>query len=101
AVPPVLRADLVGPEGVLLPGAEAAQLLVPGDVQPELADHHPEGRLVRLELVDLAVGPPPFLLGAETLHALHEDAPVVGAVEDAEVAGAREHAPEAPQVVMG
>ena len=49
----------------------------------------PDRGLVRLELVDLAVGAPPLLLGAEALHALHQHAAVIRAVEDAEVAGAR------------
>src|SRR6185503_13239685 len=47
---------------------------------------------------DLAVGAHPVGLGAETLDALDEHAPVPRAIEDREAALSRSVAPEAPQV---
>src|SRR5512143_3472686 len=96
AVAPVLLGQLVGAVGIDLAGLEAAELLVLRDLEPELADDHAEGMLVGFELVDLAVGAAPLALVAEVLDALDQDAAIVAAVEDADVAGARQVAPEAP-----
>ena len=56
--------------------AEAAQLLVLADVEPELEDDHPVLDELALELVQLAVGAPPLRLGRESLQALDEHAAV-------------------------
>ena len=53
-----------------------------------------------LEVVDLVVGAPPLVLLREALDALDQHAAVPGAVEDQDLAVARQVPPEAPQVVV-
>ena len=98
-VAPVLVGDLPLLLGGVLALGEAGQLGVLVDVDPEF-DHHraPVGQIA-LEFVDLVVGPLPVLLAAEALQPLHHHPAVPGAVEDADMTGARQARPEAPQVL--
>src|SRR3954451_4565097 len=101
AVAPVLRRDLEPLELRPLALLEAPELLVLADGEPEL-DHDDAGlRELLLEVVDLAVGPQPLGRAGEALHALDQDPPVPGAVEDRDVALARHVAPEPPEVGPG
>ena len=82
AVAPVLGVDLVPLVVGLLAVAEAAELLVLADVQPEL--QHDDAVLgeLRFEVVDLGVGPPPLVLARKTLEALDQHAAVPRAIVD-------------------
>ena len=82
AVAPVVGGQLVALERVRAPLLEAAQLLLPGDVQPELDDDGAPVVVEALELADLAVGPLPVGARCQALDALDEHAAVPGAVED-------------------
>src|SRR5262249_50217060 len=98
AVAPVLLGELVLFVGRLLAIAKARQLLVGGDVQPELLHQAARLRQLLLEVVDLAVGALPLARAAETFDALDQHAPVPGSIVDADATFARQMAPEAPQV---
>src|SRR3954466_14339917 len=101
AVSPVLRRDLEPLELHVLAFLEAPELLVLADGEPEL-DYDDAGlRELLLEVVDLAVGPQPLGRAGEALHALDQDPPVPGAVEDRDVAVAGHVAPEPPEVGPG
>src|ERR1700722_11036880 len=76
AVAPVLRGQLPALVRRVLALFEAAQLLFRTDLQPELYHHRPGIRQLALEIVDLAIGPSPGLLGGESLHALHQHAAI-------------------------
>jgi hypothetical protein len=69
-------------------------------VQPELDEHHALAVKACFERRDLLVGTAPLLLAGEALDALHQHAPVPGAVEDRHAAPARQRREEARQVVM-
>src|SRR5262249_50803922 len=99
-IAPVFLGQLVLPEGVKFATAEAAQLLLRGDVKPEFADHHAECCLVRLELIDLLISALPLRISGEMFDTLNEDSSVITPVEDREVSGTRQIAPKAPEVVM-
>src|SRR5262249_14371679 len=101
AVAPVLRRDLEALEAGRLALLEAAELLLLGHREPELADDEAVARQVLLEVVDLRVGAHPVGLAGEALEALEEDAAVQGAVEEGEAAAPRHVAPEAPEVGLG
>src|SRR5208283_3514378 len=100
-VAPVLGVDLVALVECRLAVAEAAQLLVLADVHPELDDDHPVLDELELELVDLAVGAPPFRLRREALQALDEYPPVPGAVVYRHQPRPWHVPPEPPQVMVG
>src|SRR2546422_878634 len=100
AVAPVFLGQFVGPIGIEFTPFESPPLLFLADLQPELAKDHPERALVRLEFVDLPIGPAPLLDGAEAFDALDQNAPIVAPVEDGQVSGARQVSPEAPKVVV-
>src|SRR2546423_7639730 len=100
AVAPVLFRQFVGTIGIDLARLEAAELLLLGDLQPELADHGAEGILVLLELVDLAISAAPLALMAEVLHALDQDASIVAAIENGNMTSAWQVLPETPEIVM-
>src|SRR3712207_485945 len=89
AVAPVLVGQLPALQRVLLAPLEALELLLLGDVQPELHEDHPLGCERALERDDLLVGAPPLLLAGEPLHALDQRAPVPGAVEERDPSPAR------------
>ncbi len=55
----------------------------------------------KLELVDLAVGAPPFPLGRDALHALDQHAAVPGPVEGGDLLFGGQAAPEALEIVLG
>ena len=59
----------------------------------------PKSSQLALELVDLAVGAHPLGLGRKALHALDQHAPVPRAVEQRNLPGFGQAAPEAVQVV--
>jgi hypothetical protein len=100
AVLPVVVGQLPALERVAFALLEALQLLVLGDVQPEL-DHDPALLAERaLELGDGRIGALPLLAGGEPVDALHEHPPVPGAVEDGHAAQPRQRRPEAPQEVV-
>src|SRR6185437_6082217 len=96
AVAPVLGGDLEALVTGLLPLAEATQLLLLVDLQPELHDDDARSHEGVLEVDDLAVGPHPVRLGGEAFDALDEHAAVPAAVEQGEVPAPRDGAPEAP-----
>ena len=90
---------------------EADALLLLGEVEEQLHDGEPVVGEVALPVVDVAVAllpdVPPARLPGQLLvledlgvHAHHEDLLVVGAVEDADLAAARQVGGEAPQVVV-
>src|SRR3954465_4854109 len=96
-IAPVIVGQLPCLEGILLPLLEALQLLLGGDVQPELDQDHPLVRQRALEPVDLVIGAEPLLPGRESLHPLDQHAPVPGAVEDRHPAPAGQRRPESPE----
>ena len=100
-VAPVLGVHLVALVEGGLAVAEAAQLLLLADVEPELEDDDPVLGQLALELVELAVGPPPFRLARKSLQALDEDPAVPGAVVDRDHPGPGHVPPEPPQVMVG
>lgn len=53
-----------------------------------------------LELPDLCIGVAPLDLGRQTFHALDQNAAVPAPGEDRDASGAREVAPEPPQVMV-
>jgi hypothetical protein len=97
---PVLVGELPGLQRISAAALEALELLGVGDVQEELDDDHAVVGEHALELVDLAVGALPLLLGREALHTLDEHAPVPRAVEHGHSAPARKRRDEAVQVVV-
>src|SRR3954451_21432444 len=106
AVAPVLVRELVLLERVLLARLEALELLLVGEVQPQLHEYRAVPGEHLLEPVDLVVGAPPLLDGGEALDTLDQDPAVPGAVEDRHAAPAGQRGPEAPQprvaqLVMG
>ena len=60
---------------------------------PEVDQHE-------LELVDLAIGAPPFLVGREAFDALHQHAAIPGPVERNDLPLFRQASPEALKVVL-
>jgi hypothetical protein len=100
AVAPVVRRELPALERIALALLEALQLLLGRYVQPELDHDRALGPERALELHDLRVGARPLLGGREALHALHEHAPVPGAVEHGHTAPAGQRRPEAPEEVV-
>src|SRR3954453_12868871 len=100
AVAPVLVGELPALQGILAAPLEALQLLGLGDVQEELGEDQAVVGQHALEVVDLAVGPPPLLLGGEALDALDEHAPVPGAIEHGHPAPAGQRGDKAVQVVV-
>ena len=100
AVAPVLVGQLPGSQRVLLPGLEPPQLLVLGQVQPELHQDHALGGEGLLELADLPVGPAPLLVGGEALDPLDQHPAVPGPVEDGHPAPAGQRRPEPPEEVV-
>src|SRR5712692_2761443 len=100
AIAPIFFGQLVPAVGIEFAALEPPQLFFPGDVQPELADDHAKRKLVGLKLVDFAIGAAPILFAAETLDALHQNAAVIAAVENRQMAGARQAPPEAPKIMV-
>ena len=99
AVPPVLGGDFPLLFGRALSGAEALQLFVLADVDPEF-DHEGAARCeVGLKVIDFPVGALPIRLTAKALNPLDENAPVPGPVKDGNVAALRESGLEAPEEV--
>src|SRR4051794_31430602 len=81
AVAPVLVGELPRLARIVAARLEALELLLVGDVHPELEHEHALGGERALELDDLAVRPPPLRFGREALDALDEHAAVPAAVE--------------------
>ena len=99
AVSPVLGGDFPLLFGRALSGAEALQLFVLADVDPEF-DHKGAARCeVGFKVIDFPVGALPIRLAAKALNPLNEDAPVPGPVKDGNVAALREPLVEAPEEV--
>ena len=101
AVAPVLGRDLVAFVTDLLALLEALELFLRADLEPELDQHASVAHELLLEVVDLAVGAHPVVLGAQALDALDQHAPVPGAVEDGDAPVGRQPPPEPPQVGLG
>src|SRR5581483_4269150 len=101
AVPPVLLGDLVLLPGDALALLESPELLGLVDVQPELDQDDAALDELFLESVDLAVRAGPLVDGGELVDTLDEDAPVPRAIIDGHGTGARDPAPEAPEVMLG
>jgi hypothetical protein len=76
------------------------QLLLLGHVHPELHEHPALGAERLLERDDRRVRALPLLARSELLHALHQHAPVPGAVEHGHPAEPRKRRPEPPQEVV-
>ena len=100
AVAPVLVGELPLFEVALLAGLETLQLLVLGDVHPELAEHHALIDKRSLVVENVGVGAPPLVRCCETFHALDEHPSVPGAVEHDDPTPSRQFRPEALQPVM-
>ncbi len=103
-VPPGARVDVTGVElPVLVRPVQALHqpeaLLLAGDHEGHLHDHGPGLRDLLLEGVDLPEPSRPVDL-RQLLHPDHQDVLVVGAVEDTDLAGSREGAPDPPEVVV-
>src|SRR4051812_4822219 len=100
AIAPVLVGQLPTLERILLTALESLQLLLVGDVEPELDQDRALVGEGPLETVDLVVGPQPLLPRSQLLDPLDEDASVPGAIEDRHPAPARQDLPEAPEEVV-
>ena len=100
AVAPVLVCEFPLFEIALVAGLETPQLLVLGDVHPELAEHHPLVDERPLVVENVGVGASPLLGRCETFHPLDEHPSVPGAVEHGDAAPPGQFRPEALQPVM-
>ncbi len=99
-VAPVLLGELPGLVRVGLARLEPAQLLLGGEVHPELDQDHALGGQRGLQVHDLGVRPLPRVHGREALDPFHEHPAVPGAVEHGHAAPAGQDRPEAPQEVV-
>ena len=99
AVSPVLGGDFPLLFGRALSGAEALQLFLLTDMNPEFHQQSAALLQIGLKVVDFPVGAPPVRLAAEALNPLDEDATVPGAVKNRNVAALREPLVEAPEEV--
>src|SRR5204863_5919864 len=98
-VAPVLVGELPRLERVVLAAVEALELLLLGDVHPELDEDRALGGLDALEVVDLVIRPLPLLAGREALDALDEHPAVPRAIEDRHAAPPGQRVHEAVEVV--
>ena len=101
AVAEVLVGELPALHRIGEPRTEALELFVGGDVEEDLDQPHARVDQHPLELVDLAIGAPPFRLAGEALDALDQHPAVPRAVEGDDLAVLRQAAPEALQIVLG
>src|SRR5258708_14917779 len=100
AIAPVLIGQLPLAQRVLAPRLEPPELLLVGDVHPELDQHHALFSQRSLELDDLVVGASPLLGARVPLDPLHQDAAVPAPIQDRHPAPAGKHGPEAAQEVV-
>src|ERR1019366_8117355 len=102
AVAPILRRQLPTLVRCVLALLEPLQLFFGTDLQPELHHHGAGVPKLPFEIVDLPVGPLPGVLRAESLHALHQHAPVPAPVEDQDLffVGGQQPPPESPQIMV-
>ncbi len=75
-------------------------LLFGSDVQENLSDARAVVGQHALELVDLAISPPPLRFRGEPFDALHQHAAVPGSVENDDLPMVRKHSPEALKVLL-
>src|SRR6185437_13416687 len=99
-IAPVLVGELPLLERVGPPPLEPLELLLFGQVQPELDQDRAVVHQRPLELADLLVGPAPLVLGGEALDPLDQDPAVPGPVEHGHAAPARQLRPEPPEIVV-
>src|SRR5580658_8836977 len=97
AVAPVFPGKLEPLECGLLARAEACELLLFAEGEPELHDHDPGPRQGILEVDNLAVCAHPVRLGGETFDSLDEDPPVPAPVEERDMPLPRDMPPEPPE----
>ena len=99
-VAPVLAGQLPAFEGVALAGAEATQLFLLGDVQPESDEHRALGDQAGFPLDDLWVGASPLVFGGESFDSFHQYSSVPGSIGHRHAAPAWECLGEAVQEVV-
>ena len=99
-VAPILVGQLPRLERIFLASLEAPQLLLVGDVHPELDEDGALHDQHRLELADLGVGPLPRVVVGVPLDAFDQHPAVPGAVEDGHATPAGQLRPEPPQPVV-
>src|SRR5262249_43510771 len=98
AVAPVFLGDLEPLEGRLFTLAEASELLILADREPELSHDQVVANELVLEIVDLGVRPHPVGFRAQVLDPFDQHTAIPRAVEDHDPAAAGNMPPEAPQV---
>ena len=101
AVAPVLIVNFMAFVGGGFAMAEAAELLLGGEMEPEFEYDDAVVRQLGFEFIEFVVGAPPFRGSAETLDPLDEHATVPGSIVDGDAAGSGHMAPESPQVMVG
>ncbi len=99
AVSPIFVGEFPLLFGRSLSGAEAFQLFVLTDLNPEFDEERAAVLEIGFKFVDFPIGAFPVRLAAEALNPLHEDAAIPGAIEDCNVAALREPLIEAPEEV--
>src|SRR5208337_509163 len=100
AIAEILVGQLPALQRVGEPAAKPAQLFVGGDVHEQLDEPRVVGDQYALEVVDLVVGPAPFVGRGEALYALDQDAAVPGAVENDDLAVLWQALPKALEVMQ-
>src|SRR3954452_10434077 len=100
AVPPILVGQLPRFQRVLLALLEALQLLLLGDVEPELDQDRALVGERALKAVYLVIRAQPLLAGRVLLDPLDEHPPIPRAVEHGHPSPTRQIGPEAPEEVM-
>ena len=79
--------------------AEAAKLLLRGDVQEHLDQANAIIDEYLLKGIDLIIRPPPFVRARQSFDAFDEDSPVPSSVKDRDIARRRQSLPKAPKKV--
>ena len=100
AIPPVLIGQLPLLERTLLSRLEPFQLLLGGDMHPELGEHHALRNQRPLEVDDLGVGPTPLLNVGKSLDSLNEHPSVPGPVQHRDISPAGKVWPEPLEPVV-
>ena len=100
AVSPVLVADLPMLIRIPLAALEAIELLILRDMEVEFYNDRSIIRQLTLKFVDFPVGPLPFCLRAELLHAFDQHPAIPGPVENRGLTVGRKLIPKPPHIVV-
>ena len=100
AVAPVLVGQLPALQRIVLAGLKAAELLLVGEVHPELDQHHALRAQSALEFDDLVVRALHSRLSRKPFDPLDQHPAVPGSIEHGHPAPARERGRESPQEVV-